>query len=631
MCRYTSIRKSHFSLLDGLSKTDKIAQRCKAIGATACAITDHGSIAGVVKFYKSLKAAKIKPILGCELYICKNDPTIQDESNKSLSHFLVLCKNLQGWKDLIKIVSTSNLPENFYYKPRLDFESIKKLNSGNLIGITGHLGSSLADEIVEDYGRLRENWLELGVKHVEYLKTIFGSQLFLEAQLIDKDNLPIQVDLTNAIREIGKKTGVKVICTPDAHYCERSDCEDQRILLCNNLKTTFSEISDKLSRGEDVPLGCFFKSDCYHIPSQEEMAAIHTEEEIANTNIVNDMVEEYSILSKPRLPKFPCPDGFNEDEYLRELCRKGWVKKIKDKIPQDQHQIYIDRIKSELDILQGAGLSSYFLIVSDILDFIRRSGWLPGPGRGSSAGCLVSYLIGITQIDPIKYNLLFSRFYNEGRNTADHISLPDIDVDVPIEKREHVIQYIKDKYGHKNVSQMITFNTIKGRAALKDVLRVYGNVSFEEMNKITKNIPEESKISDELQTMKEETGEASILGWSLENMADHLRDYCFYNEAGELEGPLAKRFEQAIRLEGTKSNQSKHAAGIAISSDPLAEICPMIYDSKNKQLIAGMEMQDLEAIGVIKLDILGIAYLDKIMDIQETLLETEITNEGCII
>ena len=212
-----------------------------------------------------------------------------------------------------------------------------------------------------------------------------------------------------------------------------------------------------------------------------------------------------------------------------------------------------------------------------------------------------------------------------------HVSMPDIDVDIPIEKRGEIIKYIKDKYGHDKVSQMITFNTIKGRAALKDVLRVYGNVTFEEMNKITKNIPEESKISDELQTMKEETGEASILGWALENCVDKLKDYCYYNEQGELEGPFAKRFEQAIRLEGTKSNQSKHAAGIAISAEPLAEICPMIYDSKNKQLIAGMEMQDLESIGVIKLDILGIAYLDKIMDIRETLLETEITDANCTI
>ena len=203
------------------------------------------------------------------------------------------------------------------------------------------------------------------------------------------------------------------------------------------------------------------------------------------------------------------------------------------------------------------------------------------------------------------------------------IQMPDIDVDVPIDKRENVIEYIKQTYGHDKVSQMITFNTMKGRGALKDVLRVYGNISFDEMNKITKSIPDESKIADDLQEMKDETGEASIIRWSLENQPDKLKEWCYIDEQNELQGPLAKRFEQAIRLEGTKSNQSKHAAGIAISSEPLNTICPMVYDSKNDQMIAGMEMQDLEALGVIKFDILGIAMLDKIMTIRDILKNGE--------
>jgi DNA polymerase-3 subunit alpha len=240
--------------------------------------------------------------------------------------------------------------------------------------------------------------------------------------------------------------------------------------------------------------------------------------------------------------------------------------------------------------------------------------------HNSAAGCLVSYLIGITSIDPIEYHLIFERFYSAGRNTKDHISLPDIDVDVPILKREDVINYIKNKYGHENVSQMITFNTMKGRGALKDVLRVYGNISFEEMNKITENIPDEAKISDDLQEMKEETGESSIIRWALENNSEKLKEWCFIDEEdGSLKGPLAKRFEQAIRLEGTKTNQSKHAAGIAMSSIKLNEICPMVYDTKTSQPIAGMEMQDLEAIGIVKFDILGIALLDKIMTISSLL------------
>lgn len=606
---------SHFSLLDGLSKPEQIADRCKEIGANACALTDHGNIAGSVKFYTAMKKAGIKPILGCELYICNGDPKIKDKENRNLSHFIVLAKNYKGWKDLIRIVSESNKPEHYYHKPRLDLKTLHQLNSGNLVAITGHLGSTLADTILDNYD-LKSDWLELGIQHVTYLKSIFNNCVFLESQLMDVKNLTVQKILTDAIRHIGKQTNTYVICTPDAHYCRKEDAADQRILLCNNLKTTFPEISRKISNDEEVPLGCFFTSDNYHIPSQEEIKSLHTEDEIKNTIYVANLIEDYDILSKPKLPPFECPDSQNPDEYLRQLCRNGWRDKIADTISKDGQQIYVDRIKYELEVLQGAGLSSYFLIVQDIVDYVRKNSWLPGPGRGSAAGCLVSYLIGITSIDPIKYGLLFDRFYNAGRNSTNHISMPDIDVDVPIDKREAIIEYIKNKYGYDKVSQMITFNTIKGRGALKDVLRVYGNISFDEMNQITKNIPDEAKIADELQEMKEETGESSIIRWALENHADKLKEWCYIDENDTLQGPLAKRFEQAIRLEGTKSNQSKHAAGIAISSEPLNEICPMIYDSKNEQLIAGMEMQDLENIGIIKFDILGVAMLDKIMTIR---------------
>ena len=436
---------------------------------------------------------------------------------------------------------------------------------------------------------------------------------------MDSVNSPIQTVLTGAMRDLAKITNTKIISTPDAHYCRKEDAVDQRVLLCNNLKTTFPEISRKISNDEEVPLGCFFTSDNFHILSPEEMGHFHTEEEMENTKLVDALCENYNILDKPHLPPFPCPDGTNPDEYLRQLCRNGWRDKIANNIDKDLQNDYVNRIKYELEVLQGADLSSYFLIVQDIVNYVRTNNWLPGPGRGSAAGCLVSYLIGITSIDPIKYGLLFDRFYNAGRNSKDHISMPDIDVDVPINKRENVIEYIKQCYGADKVSQMITFNTIKGRGAIKDVLRVYGNISFDEMNKITKSIPDEAKIADDLQEMKEETGEASIIRWALENEPDKLKEWCYIDEKNELQGPLAKRFEQAIRLEGTKSNQSKHAAGIAISAQPLNTLCPMVYDSKNDQLIAGMEMQDLEALGIIKFDILGVAMLDKIMTIQDIL------------
>lgn len=602
--------------MDGLSKPYQIADRCATIGAKSCAITDHGSISGCVQFYQAIKSKKIKPILGCEIYISAKDSNIKEKENNNLTHFLLLAKNFQGWQTLINIISETNSVNNFYHKPRISFDRLAPFLDGNIIGFCGHLGSTISD-IVEAN---KDNYLSTCLSYIDYMKEIFGKDnFFLESQLMDQEINSIQIDMTNVMRELSKKSNTKIIATPDAHYCEKQDAIDQRILLCNNLKTTIGDINKKILSNQNVPMDCFFKSDNYHIPDMVEMTSWHSEEELENTLYIDSLCEEYSILNKPLLPEFECPNNISPDEYLRQLCRNGWRDKIQSNISDNDQQQYVDRIKFELTVLQKAGLSSYFLIVQDIVNYVKENNWLPGPGRGSAAGCLVSYLIGITDIDPIKYKLLFERFYNEGRNTADHISMPDIDVDVPITKREQIIEYIKNKYGKDKVSQMITFNTLKGRGALKEVLRVYDNITFEEMNKITKFIPDEAKIADELQEMKEDTGEASIIRWALENNVDKLKEWCYISNDGSLQGPLSKRFEQAIRLEGTKSNQSKHAAGVVISSKNLNSVCPMVYDAKNKQTIAGMEMQDLENLGLIKFDILGVAMLDKIMTISEIL------------
>jgi DNA polymerase III subunit alpha len=606
--------------LDGLSKPGDIVNRCNEIGVGSCAITDHGNISGAVQFYQQMKSNNIKPILGCELYISRKDSGIKEPSNANLSHFVVLAKNYDGWKTLIKIVSESNKPSNFYHKPRLDIEKLSQLLDGNIIGICGHLGSYIADIALQAKGSTNK----ILIDEVYRMKDIFGiDNFFLESQLMDRENNPEQADVTNILREIARTTNTKIVATPDAHYCKKEDAFDQRVLLCNNLRTTMNDINKKILNDEEIPMSCFFKSDNFHILSNEEMYSLHTQEEIENTHLIDSVCEEYNILSQPQLPDFDCSDKGGPAEYLRQLCRDGWLEKIQNNIDKELHASYVDRIKYELDVLQGANLSSYFLIVQDIVRYVSENKWLPGPGRGSAAGCLVSYLIGITSIDPMKYQLIFERFYNAGRNTKDRISMPDIDIDVPINKREDVISYIKNKYGQNKVSQMITFNTMKGRGALKEVLRVYGNISFQEMNEITKNIPDEAKIADSLQEMKEDTGEASIIKWSLENNSDKLKQWCYMDKDQNLTGPLAKRFEQAIRLEGTKSNQSKHAAGVVISRSDLDTVCPMVYDTKNKQTIAGMEMQDLESIGVIKFDVLGIAMLDKIMCISDLLKNGE--------
>jgi DNA polymerase-3 subunit alpha len=613
MKNYTPLHlHTHYSLLDGLSKPEDVAKRCHKLNMTSCAITDHGSISGCIKFFQTMKNNNIKPILGVELYISDQDSNIQSKENRKLSHMLLLSKNLKGWKNLIEIVSESNRPDNYYYKPRLDIDKLKeKLSQGNIIGMSGHPGSYLANKIYKEDKFVSDSQIE---KEIGELSEIFGKDnFFVEVQLMDKEN-EYQQNIGKKLRDICNINKIPKISSIDSHYCERYDAVDQRILLCSNLKMTLPQVASKLSAGESFGLDSFFKSDSYHLLSHEEMNEVNTEDEIDNTNFVDSICEDYDILEKPNLPDFKCPEGYDPAEYLRQLCRDGWRDKIANDVDKELHAKYVDRIKYELDVLQGADLSSYFLIVQDIVNYVRDKKWLPGPGRGSAAGCLVSYLIGITAIDPIKYELIFERFYNAGRNTEGRVSMPDIDVDVPMDQRENIIDYIKDTYGQDKVSQMITYNTLKGRGALKEVLRVYSNISFEEMNQITKHIPDEAKIADELQEMKD----ASIIKWALENNAKPLKDWCHLKD-DKLTGPLAKRFEQAIRLEGTKCNQSKHAAGIAISQNSLSTICPMIYDTKTKKNIAGLEMNDLESIGVVKFDILGIGLLDKMMGVQSLL------------
>jgi DNA polymerase-3 subunit alpha len=348
--------------LDGLNKPTQIADRCAKIGVESCAITDHGTISGCVQFYQAMKAKKIKPILGCEIYIAGNDSKIKTKENSDLSHFLLLAKNHSGWKTLIKIISESNSEYNFYHKPRLSLNYLAELLDGNLIGFCGHLGSYLSDKIQQTTDTVTKT----GIEEIAYLKDIFGSDnFFLETQLMDREYSSSQIEMTEHIRQLGSITNTKIICTPDAHYCEKDDATDQRVLLCNNLKTTLIDINRKLLNNEKAPMECFFRSDNFHILSPEEMADLHTESEIENTHHVNSLCEEYDILHSPMLPAFSCGNGSNPDEYLRQLCRDGWRQRIDKQIPKENHQTYVDRIKYELEVLQGAGLSSYFLIVQD--------------------------------------------------------------------------------------------------------------------------------------------------------------------------------------------------------------------------------------------------------------------------
>jgi len=406
-----------------------------------------------------------------------------------------------------------------------------------------------------------------------------------------------------------------------SYYVEKVDAELHRILLCSKAKTTLPAVSRSSEKaGEDI---AFFESNHFFV--KDKIASMELLIEDPKPEIFKEIyekVENYNILNRPMLPRFDIPAKYkNEGDYLRHLAREGWMKLLDDKInSEEQRKIYGDRFNKEFDVFGKADLFGYFLIVWDILNWCREQGWIVGPGRGSAAGCLISYLMGITLIDSIEYDLLFERFYNEGRNTEDHISLPDIDMDVPGAKRDEIISYLKQKYGKDNVSQMITFSRLQGRSALKEVLRVNEACGFGEMNEMTRYIPNEADISDQLALMDEE--DRSIIRWALINNSNDLRDWCYVDDNGNLKGDYAMYFQQAIDIEGTFKSQGKHAAGIVISKDPLHKVCPMVNQKNGEEKVAGLEMNDLEALGHVKFDLLGLNLLDKLMFIKELVDES---------
>ncbi len=300
---------------------------------------------------------------------------------------------------------------------------------------------------------------------------------------------------------------------------------------------------------------------------------------------------------------------------MAELCENGWSR-----LPIGEDKVYRERLVRELQVLNSVGLADYFLIVHDIIQFAHSRGWL-ATGRGSAGGSLVAYLLDLVESDPIKYNLVFERFYNAGRNQPGKISYPDIDTDVESLHREEIITYIRDKYDRKNTANIVTFSGLKGAGSLKEVFRVKNIGSSTEMNQITKLIIDEHKISDELEERRKEGLEASIIRWSLEN-TNGLKQYAYYDDNDELQGEMAEHFAQAIKLEGCKRSVGKHAAGILVSNEELSNFCPMVNDKRGEELICGWEMGDIEAAGGIKLDILSVAALD---DISETI---RLVNEG---
>jgi DNA polymerase-3 subunit alpha len=434
---------SDASLLDGLSKPKQIIERCKELGYHATAITDHGVLTSVPAILAGAEKAKMKGIAGCEFYLCQQDATIRTKENGKLSHLCVLAKSLKGWKNLMRASSASFRPEHSYRKQRLDLDKLASFSEGEFICFSGHLGSDMANICFDEprlaytaktydeaRGMVSAAWRERVLGMAQRYRTLFGKEnFFLEIQVVDQVQLPAALVVARILRWASKELGIDRVATADSHYCRQEDAADQRVLLCASMETTMREVTRKLDAAEEVGLGAFFRSNNYHIPSYDEMEKLHHEfpEELENTVKIADRCESYKIGGKPMLPTYECSEGRTPDEHLKALCQSGWDRKIAGKVPAEKLQEYHDRLwETEIPILTGAGLSSYFLIVQNYIRYaIETLKSKVGLGRGSGAGSLVSYLLDITHLDPIEFGLLFARFYSDGRNVPYHVSFDE--------------------------------------------------------------------------------------------------------------------------------------------------------------------------------------------------------------
>lgn len=551
---------SDYSLLDGAIKLERLVQFGQENQLKALAITDHGNIFGAVKFFQLCKKAKIKPILGIEAYLTE-DSNIKD-AEKKYYHIILLVQNAIGYHNLCKLISFS-YKEGFYFKPRIDYNILAKHADG-LIATSGCLGGHIPQLLRahnQDEVTRRLNW------HLD----VFGrDRFFLEIQPEDQKE---QALLNNQLYSLSTQHNIDLVATGDCHYPTLDDHEAHETMLCIQTRNLMSD-PDRYSFG-----------DCRtYIRTPAEMLAAfpNHEQAIWNSGKIADMCNFDFETGKLFFPKFEIPQEHTQDSFFKALCQKGLDTLIEKKlINAEQKPLYQARLDEEMQLIITMGFVGYFLVVSDFIQWAHRNGIPVGPGRGSAAGSLVAWTLEITNIDPIKYNLLFERFLNPER-----ITMPDIDIDFCIEGRERVIDYVKQKYGHDKVCQIITFGTMLAKGVIKDVARAQG-FSFEDSNAITSLIPEQLKI-----TLNEALEQEPRLKELIDN------------------NPKAhKLFDIALRLEGLTRHASKHAAGIVISPEPIDEVLPVYIPPKTDELVTQYAMSELESIGFLKIDLLGLKNL----------------------
>jgi DNA polymerase-3 subunit alpha len=574
---------THHSLLDGLTKVDELVARVQELGMNACAITDHGTMSGAIEFYKSATKAGVKPIIGIEAYVAARSRFDRDPAkDKARYHLILLAMNEAGYKNLMLLTSKANL-EGMYYKPRIDHELLEQHNEGIIVlsaCASGELGENLRMDNYDEAKRV-----------AEWYKSIFGDRYYLELQDHGHADAPgkwdVQVKINRYLERLSKELDIPCVITSDGHYISHDDQDAHEILLCVGTGAFLSD--EKRMSLKDFEL---------HVTDPKEIIARWGEthaDAVANTRKIAERCDLTIELGGILIPTFPVPDGETEKTYLDKLVYRGLahryagmtVEELQTMNPTDIKPLLTDqineRVEMELDVLQRMGYNGYFLIVQDFINWGKDQGIIFGPGRGSAAGSIIAYALNITDLDPLKYDLLFERFLN-----PDRISMPDIDIDIQDTRRGEVIEYCANKYGTERVANIVTFGKMAARAAVRDVARVL-QVPYAEADRLSKMIPPPVQ------------GRHIPLSVSVKADADLKAEY--------ENNPTAKEvFDFAIRLEGTIRSHGVHAAGVVIAPDDIVNYAPL--EMAQKGVVATQyPMGPVEELGLLKMDFLGLSNL----------------------
>ncbi|MBP0017589.1 MAG: DNA polymerase III subunit alpha [Cyanobacteria bacterium SBLK] len=564
---------SDYSLLDGASQLPALIDRALELKMPAIALTDHGVMYGAIELLKTCRSKGIKPIIGNEMYVINGD--IRDKKKRyKRYHQVVLAKNTQGYKNLTKITTVSHLEgvqgKGIFSRPCINKELLEQYHEG-LIVTSACLGGEVPQRILK-------NDLEDARKVAQWYKDLFGEDYYLEIQ----DHGSAEDRIVNVeIVKIARELDIKIVATNDSHFISCNDVEAHDALLCIQTGKLITEEKRLRYSGTE------------YLKSAEEMKLLFRdhlsdeviEEAIANTLEVAEKVQPYKILGEPRIPDYPIPSGHTADSYLEEVTWEGLLERLKCRTRPEVKAIYKDRLERELKMMQKMGFSTYFLVVWDYIKFARDHNIPVGPGRGSAAGSLVAYSLKITNIDPVRHGLLFERFLNPERK-----SMPDIDTDFCIEKREEVIKYVTDRYGKNNVAQIITFNRMTSKAVLRDVARVL-DIPLADADRMAKLIPVSRGKPTKLKIMVSNDTPCNE-----------------FKEKYESDLQIKRWIDMAMRIEGTNKTFGVHAAGVVISSQPLDEAIPLQKNNEGSTIVQ-YSMEDVESMGLLKMDFLGLKNL----------------------